>query len=450
MASLAKTKQTKPLPSSHGARPTTSICASVSQWPFSFDATESLQFDHYVHRFARSCPTFAEAENPFLRVILPLSVESRAVFDSLLTLGCVQSWSNGTFLFERSMLLSRQKALRGCRVLIQELGTASDTAPVIRDVSHLQSTNGRQTLYLLMNCALLLLYEKLTGDLQESGSMHLDFLARMLSRNALLQIARKGGRNDLVSSSMGEALRFAVNLFLYNDFVLSTSLQSKAFSALYRTGTAEDAQAAAGPELIDYSIQYGSRHVFPGIMTRIAAGDEGITDWDIARWDGNLGWLPSFALQPDCERPVYWAIPVAVDAFVMGPEFKDLHEIVHVTSWSESCMTSELYRIAGSMYRRQRAPAGSAPLTESESPISCLGNLPGWSMQLLAALPVGSSFESSLLWPLGVIGKTLSTSYKSEREALLARLESMDLQFHSKPLRGLVNHLKSYWATMDQ
>lgn len=439
-------KQANSLPSNDGAGPATSLCASVSQWPFSFDATESLLLNHYVQRFARSCPTFAEAENPFLRVILPLSVESRAVFDSLLTLGCVQSWSNGTFLFERSMLQSRQKALRGCRVLIQELGTASDNVLMIQDISHLKTKNGRQTLYLLMNCALLLLYEKLTGDLQESGSMHLDFLARMLSRNALLQMAHKSHRNDLVSSSMGEALQFAVNLFLYNDFVLSTSLQSKAFSALYLTDVE---QTLAGPELIDYSSQYGSRHVFPGIMTRIAAGDGRVTDWDIARWDGNLGWLPSFALQPDCERPVYWAVPVAIGAFVMGPEFKNLHEIVHVNSWSESCMTSELYRIAGSMYRRQRAARGPEPGAETELSISCLGNLPRWSMQLLAALPVGSSFESSLLWPLGVIGTTLSASYKSEREALLARLESMDLQFHSKPLRGLVHHLKSYWATMD-
>lgn len=416
----------------------------VSQWPFQFDATESLLLNHYVQSFCTIAPTFSGSNNPYLRVILPLAMESRAIFDSVLILGCVQSWSHGSFQLERSMLLCRQKALRGCRSLIQELGT-SQVGLVLRDVSQLQTKNGSKMLYLLLNCTLLLLYEKLTGDLKDSGSMHLDFLSQMFSRNALLQITQRDYQHNL-SGSMREALQFIVSLFLYNDFLLSTSLQSNPFSKLYQTTTRETLPASAKPELSGHC--NGSRFAFPRMMTLIAAGNRHITDCDIAGWDGDLGWLPSFALQPDYVEEVRRCVPIAVEGFVMNPEFKNLSDIIEVTHWKESWIASELYRIAGSIYRRQcidQPPGAASILGTSHRQCLQFGNLPRWSIQLLEALPLGSTFESAMLWPISVIGNTLTEGYENERVALFDRMQILYQQFQSKAVRKLRDHLKPNW-----
>lgn len=350
------------------------------------------------------------------------------------------------------MLQCRQRALRGCRSLIHELGTTQDEL-VIHNISSLQTRNGLKIVYLLLNCVLLLLYEKLTGDLEASGSIHLAFLSQMLSKNALLQITHRDYQQNNLSASMREALQFIVSLFLYNDFLLSTSLRARPFSTLYRPTTSlEISPASARPELQCHSIQYGSRFVFPSIMVSIAAGNQHITDWDIARWDGDLGWLPSFALQPDYIQEVYRPIPIANDVIVMGTEFKNLNDVISVNCWKESWIASEIYRIAGSIYRRQcvALPPSAISTVQTDSR-TCLrfGNLPRWSIQLLEALPTGSTFESAMLWPIGVVGGTLTAGYEDERNVLLDRLETLYQQFHSKPLRKLIDRLQSSWKAAD-
>ena len=85
----------------------------VSHWPFHLDQKESEMLNHYIQRFSRTYPAFAAPNNPFLRVFMPLTMQSRTVLDAVLALSCVQSWENGTFLMEAQMLKYRHRALKG-------------------------------------------------------------------------------------------------------------------------------------------------------------------------------------------------------------------------------------------------------------------------------------------------------------------------------------------------
>lgn len=425
----------------------------VPPWPFQLDAVESVLFSHCLRRFCATTPAFSSSENPFIRVVLPTSAQSKAVFDSFLTLGCVQSCSNGSLQYKLAMLLRRHRALQGCRALIKELN-ATQNACTIYDIAYLQSRSGPATLHLLLTSVLLLLYEQQTGDLQRNGRVHLRFLSQVFSRDVLLQIVHKDYKSSTLPASIRDTIQFVVTLFLYQDFLLSTSLRSKPDSKLYLPSNFELTLAVSTePKIYDHSKNYGSRFVFPGIMTRIAAGDTDLTDWDIASWDGNLGWLPSFALRPDYKQEVYLAVPVAVESMVMSLGFKNLGDIVQLHSWKEDWVASELYRVAGSIYRRASATRSHADVRNADTDAYAYcqyGNLPSWSIELLAALPVGSAFERVILWPLSVVSNTLFYSvYRAERGALLDRLESIYSQFNLEALRRQIDHLQSTWATAD-
>lgn len=439
---------------SDGAPPVAILQAVISQWPFTVTAAESLLLNRYLQRFSSSSLPHPNLSNPFLRVVLPLSAESRTIFDLLLALGGMQSLSNGYFLFDRSTLLCRQNALRGCRDLIQELSKTQNGLR-INDISYLHARNSSKTLYLLISCVLLLLFEGLSGDLEESGRIHLCFLSQILSRDALLQIVSNDCRYDFMPSLLEETLQFVINIYLYNDFLLSTATRSKALSKLHLAHVPKPAAASTGTKFQNFSVQQGSRFVFPNLMTRIAAGDVGITDLDIANWNGDLGWLPGFALLRHHSRDIYSAVPISIDRIVMGPEYRNLNDLIHISCWEKRWIATELYRISGSIYRRHCAAEPQSIGVDHcvETAFfehGCFGNLPLWSMQLLEAMPIESGFDISLLWPIRIIGKTLTASQRTERSALVARLQSIDKSFQSRLVRQVMDDLQSYWSARDR
>ncbi|UPL02352.1 hypothetical protein LCI18_013286 [Fusarium solani-melongenae] len=384
----------------------------ISEWPFELDPIESHALNHYIQRFSRTYPTCAGPTNPFLRIFLPLSMQSRVVLDAVLTLSCVQSWEYGSFAMERPMLFFRYKALRGCRELIEsvmkksgvqnEVQSAS-TMDVIQVVAPRAATiDDGDIMHLLATCVLMILYEKLSGERQENWN---------------------------------EAMAFLSSLFLYNDLVRSTSLRTSTLSDFYiRHG---------GP---------GSRFEFPTIIARLSAGDLSVTDQEIAVWDGRLDWFPSFALDaPDrsefCER-----LPVAEPAFVLNPHFRRLENFARPETWSEQGIVSELYRIAASVYRKQklvdrRFSFGYDHRELDENDLE-MGNLPSWGVELLYLLSPVSPYDNTLLWPISIIAKELTDEI--ERQFALNRVESLEKRFSMKHFSDVREYLVTSWMAKDE
>ncbi|RFU28666.1 hypothetical protein B7463_g7684, partial [Scytalidium lignicola] len=348
---------------------------NISAWSFKLDITESQLLDHYIHRFSRTYPTFSDPTNPFLRIFLPLSMQSRVVLDSLLALSGVQSWRNGTFAMQDAMLKLRQKALYGCRALLTNLiikfqikkgcSSPSDMDLTIKIISKCAGTvRGEDVLHLLASCAMLLLYEKLTGEGQACWTAHLQFFARLIS-----------------------------------------------------------------------------------------AGDPSITDAQIVAWDGRLDWFPSFALVALRNRPTHEKIPFGEQGLIIDPHCTRLDSFTSPNKWDEQGLISVLYRIAAMTYRRQclrqqQLKHGKTPPITVDELLT--GNLSLWATQLVQLLPYGSPYESTLLWPIGIVAKELKSANEAEREYIVFRLRSLEHRFHMKHFQRVREYLIQYWAISDR
>ncbi|KAJ6441615.1 hypothetical protein O9K51_05166 [Purpureocillium lavendulum] len=439
----------------------TVIRSGVSQWPFRLDSTESMLLDHYIQRFSRTYPAFSGPTNPFLRVILPLSMRSRVVLDSLLALGGVQSWGNGEFALEGAMLKLRQKALRGCHELAGRIRAGDARAegrdtvmstvdPGGADPSPGRADDGTTMLHLLTSCVLLMLYEKLAGENKENGTSHLQLFARLFPADMLLQAMAK---TSAAEQSVSHAFQFVANLFLYNDLVRSTSLRTATFSDFYLAGGHIDPLGVETILSVDNNFdQDVRRFVFPRLITRVTAGDLSVTDQEIAEWDGALGWLPSFSLVPPLELDPYEHIPTASRDIVMDPRYRDLESFTCPREWSEQRITSELYRIAGTVYRKQcvarvqLAPPLSSDWTED----TWTGNLPLWAVQLIDLLPPNSAFQNTLLWPIGIVAKELTILHETERRCITRTLQALEKRFHMRHFARARQHLEAHWVLSDR
>ncbi|KAL3963604.1 hypothetical protein ACCO45_000608 [Purpureocillium lilacinum] len=358
-----------------------------------------MLLDHYIQRFSRTYPAFSGPTNPFLRVILPLSMQSRVVLDSLLALGGVQSWDNGGFALEGAMLKLRQKALRGCHELAGRMRT------------------GRTRL-------------EDSDDLTLAGALRPE-------------------------QSATHAFQFVTNLFLYNDLVRSTSLRTSTFSDFYLADGHIDPAGVDDLGGLDSNDSKGDqdlrRFVFPRLITRITAGDITVTDQEIADWDGALGWLPSFSLAPPLELDPYEHIPTANRDIVTDPRYRHLDSFTCPREWSEQRITSELYRIAGTVYRKQCVGRVGGLSSACAWPHDAwMGNLPLWAVQLIDLLPPTSAFQNTLLWPIGIIAKELTVLHDTERASITRTLNALEKRFQMRHFARARQHLQTHWAMCDQ
>lgn len=384
-----------------------SLGPPFSYWAFDLSATDSFLLNRYIQRFSRTYPAFSGPTNPFLSILLPLSTQSRVVLDCLLALSAVQSWENENFAMEKAMLKLRDKALRGCRGLLIQ-----------------QSKSQMDVTFMLASCVLLLLYEKLAGEGQQNWTPHLHFFARSLREHPDLN-AWKEDITTYGGTSRSDTLRFLTALFYYNDLVHATSLEAPTLSDFYLAGD-------YAPKLdSDRSISL-ERFTFPSLITRISAGDLAVTDADIAAWHGRLDWMPSLALTRAPGTSHYEGLEDCEDGQTI----------------------SELYRIAAMVYRRQRlrqAPMATAQLDGLESfDIACTGYLALRATDLLQQLREGSVYETSLLWPIGIIAKELSDENNIARENITSKLQSLEKRFHMRHFGLVRRHLYEYWQAKDQ
>jgi hypothetical protein len=359
-----------------------------------------------------------------MTVLLPLSTRSRVVLNSLLALSGVQTWQNGSFGMGEGMLKMREKALRGCRMLLMRLYGPADVGSQLTKFDTTLSTSD-DVIDLFASCMLLLLYEKLAGEGEENWSPHLSFIASLCSHT--------GSR---VFPSRDEGSQFLLSLFSYNDLVRSTSLQAPTMSDFYLRGTLS-AMRQPGPTM--------SRFTFPNLIARISAGDATVTDADIAAWDGKMTWFPSFALvSTDGEDPGYVRSPSLSDGqhISMNPSIYQIEQLLPIHELTDEKIVSRLYRIAAMVYKRQKAPDSLAASDDCS-------RMALWAVQLLRLLPAGSAFETTLLWPIGIVARELTLADETQRAYLIYRLEALEHRFHMKHFSCVKDFLLSLWVAKD-
>lgn len=449
-----------------------SIIRTPAIWPRSLSEPEWRLLDHYVQRFSRTYPAFSTPENPFLSVLLPLAQRNSVLLDALLALSGVQLWEAGSFHLERPMLQLRHSAIQGSVKLLAAITSSEDNQKPNPGSSlrlHIEACRklpfatslGRSLasdnfVSLLATCAMLLLYEKLSGGDQGHATPHLQFFAALFPTHTL--IALSSGKDDETSQSSpaghwSGALRFLSSLFLYNDLVHSISSQSPTFSTFYYDGngppdSSMPAAYAAHPLAHQPIVQ--SRFELPRLMARCSAGDTSVTGADIAAWNGRLDWFPSFALEGDRSRlpeVTGSALPIASAVFVSEPLFARLGSFIDTSLFDDNKIISELYRIAAEIYRRQcslAAPGGGDCQADS---FSRMGNLPVWGAQLFRLLPADSSWESSVLWPVGIVARELE--YQEDRDFVLRWLTSLEQKFKIRLYHTVRSQLLVYWSNRD-
>lgn len=453
--------------------PTSSTVArQIPPWPFQLSSGESRVLDHYIQRFSRTYPTFSGPNNPFLRIFLPLSMQSRVVLDSLLALSAVQSWENGSFAMGDAMLSFRQKALRGCMTLLGNI-TSGPSQFLLESAGESQAGSTPQSgsggseqlatddvLFLLSSCVLLLLYEKLAGEGQDNWTPHIQFFTRMFP-GRLLTGTVNGTPVTELDSTRTEAFQFLSNLFLYNDLVRSTTLQTATLSPFYLGKTAEAASASSASQADRNTLcllpLQDERFKFPRIIARLSMGDLTVTDAEIAAWDGRLDWFPSFALVAAPERShSVEPLPTADAAALADPSFERLDSFTGVAAgWEDAALVSELYRVAAAIYRRQclvrYLKESGQPMTSDGASLEDLetGNLGLWAVQLIQLLPEGSMFENTLLWPIGISAKELCSSRVAERDTVFHRLQSLERRFQMKHFASMREFLTKFWQARD-
>lgn len=181
-----------------------------------------------------------------------------------------------------------------------------------------------------------------------------------------------------------------------------------------------------------------NRFFFPRVIARISANDDSVTDGDIAAWDGSLDWLSSFALRTPGQDENFERLPVADPDFVYDPMYADLAGFTYAGLWSETTLTSELYRVAAVVYRRQ---------CQLHNSIAEIGNLTSWAITILRLLPPGSQYEKALIWPMAIVAKEFTLPH--DREYTISRLEMLEQRYRLKHYYIMRKYLFRFWDNRD-
>ncbi|KAF4947939.1 hypothetical protein FSARC_13858 [Fusarium sarcochroum] len=394
------------------------LLPSLSDWSFDLDSLDWQLLDRYTRFFSTTYPTCKDASSPFLKVLIPLAMQSRPVLDAMLALSCVQSWEDGKFTMDVAMLRYRSKAIRGCSDLVKEImenpqarqealnQDGNSFIPTITSRT-MEITGDDAIIPLLATSVLLMLYEKLHGEGRENGTIHLQLFAQLFPSQLFVEILDKVAQNSQASYP-DDAMVFLSNSFLYNDLVRSTSLRTSTLSSFYLDRTRCSPLDQPKEDL-------RNRFYFPTIIARISANDMSVTDCDINAWDGTLSWLPSLALQVPDKNKQTELLPLSDPMFLYDPFFQSLESFSSPSGWSQERLVSELYRVAAISYRRQR---------QLENSQLGLGNLSAWAIELLRLMPSGSQYETALLWPIALIGPEFTE--ETHREYIFSRLQELE------------------------
>lgn len=384
--------------------------------PQNLGSTELLLLGNYVQRFSRSYPTCSEPTNPFLSVFLPLAMQENLAMDSLLLLSSAQATHMRWPGREKDILRLRHKALRGIRELIErrqpppstgdlettKRGIVSETPAVSQN----QDNSSPSHLVILACVIMLFLHEKLSGE--ANWKPHFDFIQK-------LGIFEHFTPSQPVSGeTTGDAFQFFHSLFLYNDLVRATSLDISLSSTVYIDACRRDPR---GPPY--------SRYYFPSLISRISFDDLSVSESDIAVWDGDMTWLPSFALSHSIGR------------HRSGVRSR------------EDLTLKQLYQTAAIIYMYRRRQSYGVEQFHGELPTVDLSELARQAVDLSELIPISSPFENALLWPLGIAARQLTSAQHHEREVVLRKFEGLEQRLGMRHFQRVRHVLAEEWTVRD-
>lgn len=431
---------------------------SMAQLPFGNKLTpnESFLLNHYIQRFSRTYPTCCDPTNPFLSILLPLAMEHRAVLNAVLALSGAQFGPDHDFAITRVILQLRHRALEGCRNLVAKSEAIFDpNAP--QPVRNPRATQGEESiLFTLACCVCLLLYEKIVGDGKANWMPHLAFLAGLFDR-----LESPANRKTLESVLRGNQQRrafwFLHNIFLYNDLVQSTATGASTLSKYYLRiprrggrGSSDVSFSANGvypmrPEESGNMRRQG-RFYFPYLIAQISSRNETVSDACIDAWDGRLDWLPSFSITFGLSDSF---VSPSIPSENISTQGDDACPAAKIKVSNEKSLVSTIYRCAAKVYLRQITRRRKGHRTTPQLELD-MANLACHATFLISQLSEGSSFENTLLWPIGIIGPELLVAHAAERYGLLCRLQKLERRFQMKHFERMQEVLLKKWNQIDR
>ena len=447
-------------PSEPHRRPRLEVCVDdlfpsspfrfLSPHPLNLTPLQSLFFDHYLNNFSLKYPTYLDPSNPFLSTLVPLALRNKTVLCAVLAIGGIQAGLEGRPDVRAEILALKGRVLRGCRKLLQYFHPSlyaeypaarqqkeSEGSTVREQLGneHVRAGGEEDDLMLFAGVMLLMVHDKLSGEPCSNLRPHLKFAQHFEPRNPKND-ARKVEFIPLVSAHY----KFLRNIFLYNDLLASIASGSSTIQD-YGQDTAGPVSSVLGGSLDgDRPSMFklaSNRYYLPILLSRIANGGHEVTLADIERWDGNMTWLPSFS-------------SVGVSEAISTSERQP--PSTPIADGSEDRLISEIYRNAARVFYYQRLRKHTKRVDENTTPTPFLsiGNY-GFQIQhfnsiLLAnlqSLPLGSAYESSLLFPIGITAMEIHNT--AEKTYVLSRLQLLEDRFQLNHFRKFREKLCAFW-----
>lgn len=411
----------------------------LSPHPLRLNPLQSLFLNHYLNNFSLKYPTCLDPSNPFLSTLVPLALRNNTVLCAVLAIGGIQTGLGGQPDVKAEILALKGRTLRGCRELLQKAdaplclvndiygtGRPARTDPDCSDSTlcgksiKAEHGAGEDDLMLFASAMMLMVHDKLSGEPCSNLRPHLKFAHHFERRSTL---------HSLVSVHY----KFLRNIFLYNDLLASISSGSPTLQDYGQDTANSFSTRTDNPEGLlngDESYMFklvGNRYYLPILLSRVANGSDWVTMVDIERWDGNMTWLPSFSSTQASEA--IQTIETQPPSTVIADEF-------------ENILISEIYRNATRVFYFQRLR--KHPRKSDEG--SCDFQIQHFTSIILAnlrLLPLGSAYESSLLFPIGIAAMEIRDP--SDRAYVLSRLRLLEDRFQLNHFQKFREKLSSFW-----
>jgi hypothetical protein len=445
------------------SRPTPEVCVNdllpsspfrfISPHPLSLTPLQSLFLDHYLNNFSLKYPTYLDPSNPFLSTLVPLALRNKTVLCAVLAIGGIQTGLEGRPDVKAEILSLKGRVLRGCRKLLQRFHPSlyAEYQPANSDeVQHVNAIHGQlgteherteeDDLMLFAGVILLMVHDKLSGEPYSNLRPHLMFAHHFEGRN---QRHERCGAQLVEAPPASAHYKFLRNIFLYNDLLASIASGSPTLRDYGQDTDGCATKDSTGPDgsltRIESSLfkLASNRYYLPILLSRIANGSNTVTLMDIERWDGNMTWLPSFSssevaavttLSPEPQQP---SAPIADEL--------------------ENKLISEIYRNAARVFYFQRLRSHSK--RTDEDALHPLRIVPNYDFQIqhfnsillsnLRSLPLGSAYESSLLFPIGIAA--IEIQDVGEKAYVLSRLQLLEERFQLNHFRKFREKLSAFW-----
>lgn len=424
----------------------------ISPHPLGLTSLQSMFLDHYLNNFSLKYPTYLDPSNPFLSTLVPLALKNRTVLCAILAIGGIQTGLEGRPDVRAEILVLKGRVLRGCQVLLQHFHPSlyaeyqparpqkeseGNTVCEQPGNDHVRDGDEEDDLMLFAGVMLLMVHDKLSGEPYSNLKPHLNFAQHFERRNH-----KKDARKVEFIPPLSAHYQFLRNIFLYNDLLASIASGSSTMQdygqdiASPVSGVPDGSVDGERPSMFKLA---RNRYYLPILLSRIANGGHKVMLADIERWDGNMTWLPSFS-----STGVVEAISVS----------ERQPPSTSIADESEDRLISEIYRNAVKIFYFQRLRKHAEKVDENttSTPFISMANYDSQIQHFnsilltnLRSLPLGSAYESSLLFPIGIAAMEIHNT--TEKTYVLTRLQLMEDRFQLYHFCTFREKLSAFWES---